>query len=747
MATTDSKSIRLALKASTPYNFSVDWGDGAVEYYNFTTGTTEAQRGVTHTYTTPGKYKVSITQNVVGGFPGLDNNNTGVTLLSYDAVKLKNVVQWGNNTLGGTTNDISRFFLNATTLQLPASDYIDAFSNIKIFNSAWSNCTSLTSFPALSTPAATSLDNTWAGCTSLTNFPSISCPNLVGEMKETWVFCSSLKTFPDISIPKVTSFMQTWANCSSLVSFPLIDTSNVTNMGARWQNGWGPWAQCTSLTSFPLLDTSKVTNLHAAWQNCISLTSFPTISTPAAISFNATWAGCTSLTSFPLLPDTSKVTDFTGTWAVCTSLSALPLLNLSAGRNFDRTWERCDRLSATGFPAFNTSTATSFEGAFQRLTGRDFSLSWLLLHPLTAIPSFMEIPSNTDKVTSFRNTWRGCGSISTFPSTFNVRSVTDVSGAWGNCISLSSFPNIMLSAVQFFGRDSVSDGYNLNPRNSSGFPVSDVWHNQDGAWMNCRFTSFPELCTQSGIQFNAAWYNCKSLTSFPFLDTGKGTNFTATWRCCSGIRDFPQLNFLSADNLKGAFSFMYSLTSFPPIDTRNCRYFGAAWNNCSNLITFPAINTVSATSLQFGSFGSIVDSSHLGGAWEGCISLTAFPFINTSNVTNFKYAWRNCRGLSASPFPTLNMSKMSKSTFAGFFDFNSHQNGTGGDRCFEGVTLQTQSWSALLTSLCATNFNTEVTFHGGNSKRNAAGTVAYDFLTSSIGSGGRAWTIQDAGPA
>ena len=91
-------------------------------------------------------------------------------------------------------------------------------------------------------------------------------------------------------------------------------------------------------------------------------------------------------------------------------------------------------------------------------------------------------------------------------------------------------------------------------------------------------------------------------------------------------------------------------------------------------------------------------------------------------------AWQNCYSLSASEFPTLNMSKM-----------------TNGTSCFEGVKLTTSSYSALLTSLSATNVNNSVTFHGGNSTFNTPGSAAGAFLTRSTGVGGRGWIITDGG--
>jgi hypothetical protein len=65
---------------------------------------------------------------------------------------------------------------------------------------------------------------------------------------------------------------------------------------------------------------------------------------------------------------------------------------------------------------------------------------------------------------------------------------------------------------------------------------------------------------------------------------------------------------------------------------------------------------------------------------------------------------------------------------------------TSGADCFNGVKLTTTSYSALLTSLCATNINTGVTFHGGNSKYNYTAVEARSYLINT-----RGWNITDGG--
>jgi hypothetical protein len=231
--------------------------------------------------------------------------------------------------------------------------------------------------------------------------------------------------------------------------------------------------------------------------------------------------------------------------------------------------------------------------------------------------------------------------------------------------------------------------------------------------MNINAQDFANTKTQNVTAFQGAFNNCRSLTSFPLIDTSKGSNFIFTWRNCVSLSSFPLIDTRSGTD----FFFCWEncpLTSFPLINTGNAFSLSHAWVGCNKLTTFPAISTPKV--IDFNS------------SWLNCSSLTSFPFIDTSNSGFFPSTWRGCISLSASDFPTLNLSKLSVGT-----------------DCFNGVKLTTSSYSALLTSLCATNFNLNVPFHGGNSTFNTAGSAARVFLTTPVANGGRGWIINDGG--
>jgi hypothetical protein len=201
-----------------------------------------------------------------------------------------------------------------------------------VFNGAWYNCISLTSFPAINVSAGTIFSTTWQNCTNL-------------------------RTFEPTDFYSATSLNQAWLNCTSLSSFPQISCPNVTILNNAWWN-------CTSLSSFPLIDTSQVTQFQRAWNNCNSLTSFPAINTDSSVILQETWYNCNSLTSFPAI-NTSAVTTIYGTWQNCLSLSSFPQIDCRSVTNVGQAWYNCANLEH--FPAGvfdNTSGTTAFNNTF-----------------------------------------------------------------------------------------------------------------------------------------------------------------------------------------------------------------------------------------------------------------------------------------------------------------------------------------------------------------------------------------------
>ena len=311
---------------------------------------------------------------------------------------------------------------------------VNTFSNGTNFDTAWSQCNKLETFPQINTSSAENLKQTWWKCSSLNNiaggqqtsFPLINTEN-VTDMSLTWQGCSSLVNFPEINVGKVTTASQTWLECSGLTSFPALDFKVNTIFTSTW-------SECSSLESFPLIKVPKGDKFDAAWKDCTSLKSFPLIDFPEATRFGDCWYGCSALESFPLLV-IAKANNLNRTWYLCDSITSFPAIQFPAGQAFTGTWKQCQSL--TEFP----STISFPEGT-------TFSGTWNNCR-FTSFP-----PTKYPKATSMPNAWASNPNLATFPSD-NSQNVFNSMGtllsnafgdAWAGCaLTAQSIENILVS--------------------------------------------------------------------------------------------------------------------------------------------------------------------------------------------------------------------------------------------------------------------------------------------------------------
>jgi hypothetical protein len=351
------------------YNFDVlagtvdvDWGDGTSST-GLTTGVT------THTYASAGKYTVTITQNGTNTFrpdiglqeisvqhkpiEGGDNFwNSSLYRMAYFASNLK---EWAYTDFTGVTS-LEEAWSNCTSLtsfpSITAPNVTDA-------SIAWSNCTSFTTFPAIDFPICSNFLQAWKGCSSMTSFGA--CDLSQGTfVKEAWRGCTSLTSFPAIDFPLCPRFDQAWQTCNNLTTFPAIDLGS---QAASTVNMYRAWYGNSSLTSWGACNTSNAYNIEEAWYDNVALTSFPVVDFSSVTNARSAWQNCTSLTSFPAI-DFPVCTNFYRTWRNCSSLTTFPLIDVSSGTDFRDTWRTCSSLAT--FPAnmFDSATATNYTNAF-----------------------------------------------------------------------------------------------------------------------------------------------------------------------------------------------------------------------------------------------------------------------------------------------------------------------------------------------------------------------------------------------
>jgi len=196
-----------SLRTESTCNYDVDWGDGQTDTNVSATGTFVKS----HTYASSGSYTVKV------------KLNSGVFRPRFDY---------------GTGSS------NAEVVSLGATP------------PGWS--------------FGTDLSQAFYALFSLSSVSANMDTSAVTTYFSTWLYCTSLTSFPLITTSSGTDFTATWQNCTGLTSFPLLDTSSGTNFAGAWRN-------CTSLVSFPasFFDNWTATPasncFYLAWAGCTSL--------------------------------------------------------------------------------------------------------------------------------------------------------------------------------------------------------------------------------------------------------------------------------------------------------------------------------------------------------------------------------------------------------------------------------------------------------------------------------------------
>jgi len=149
----------------------------------------------------------------------------------------------------------------------------------------------------------------------------------------------------------------------------------------------------------------------------------------------------------------------------------------------------------------------------------------------------------------------------------------------------------------------------------------------------------------------------------------------------------------------------------------------AAPNYSLTRVTNTSFMYASCTSIQTAAAINMSKVTNAANMHQGNTALTSIPFYDLSAATNVSFMFQVCS--SVTTVPLLNLSSVTNAT-----------------SFLQGVTLTTASYSDFLVHLATLPLQSTVTFHGGNSKYNAAGGVARAYLISNFG-----WTITDGGAA
>lgn len=88
-------------------------------------------------------------------------------------------------------------------------------ANVTDMNHMFSNCTNLTTIPALDTSKATNMSGMFSSCTNLTTIPALDTTK-VTDMKSMFYDCEKLTTIPELDVSGVNNMDRIFFNCSNL---------------------------------------------------------------------------------------------------------------------------------------------------------------------------------------------------------------------------------------------------------------------------------------------------------------------------------------------------------------------------------------------------------------------------------------------------------------------------------------------------------------------------------------------------
>ena len=232
------------------YNYIVNWGDG---------NSSAATGDVSHTYTGPGIYMVSIT----GTFPRIYFNSTGV---SKD--KIIEISQWGTN----PWESMSSAFDSCTNLNITATD-APVLSGVNDMSSMFYDCEKLnptgaaaTALNSWHTDAVTKLDNTFFGATVFNQkISNWNTANVTDMEAMFWGATAFNQDIGNWNTANVTNMKDMFYEASAFnQDIGHRNTANVLNME-------GMFYEATSFNQdIDHWNTARVTNMFAMFEDAIA---------------------------------------------------------------------------------------------------------------------------------------------------------------------------------------------------------------------------------------------------------------------------------------------------------------------------------------------------------------------------------------------------------------------------------------------------------------------------------------------
>lgn len=583
------------------YNFNINWGDETEETVtNFTDNfvresPTSSRARVTHTYSVPGVYIISITPNGEEGFPTLRFNDLSVQSgpIVTDARKVLFLQQWGT----GIWKTMYGAFAGCANMKIIAPDSGTARTeNVTDWDRAFAFCRSMTHFPGnLRMGSGEIFTSCWNGCRELKEIPKTLDFSKGRQFSYAWNGCRAVTEFPNtFDFSNSESFQGAWGGMY-IESFPLINLGPATTYTAAWQS-------CIYLKSFPSLDLSNATRVDNAWWDCESLTEFPLVNTENVTNFNRAWNGCFRLTKMAPL-NLSKLTTGNGSFWGCSALVDHPdyiMPTTSSSINFGNLFRqsgisrpeydnfliRLEAVNPLNKGSISQTPAKYTAGPASIARSKLASRGWSIADG--GLESGFRITINTNNAGSPSDQ---------FILPLDPLSTYNFSILWGDNTgefitnTTTGFPNISHTYTTP-GIYTIT----ITEMEVGGFPT--IYFNNSGDRL--KITGITQWGINEWMSLNSSFYGCSNLnitaTDFSTAKFSMVSNAESAFRDCTSLVTLNSYNWNQITNLQNAFSGCTSLTTVgASLNLSMAQNLMAMFNGATSLVTFPVISLPSMT--------------------------------------------------------------------------------------------------------------------------------------------------------
>ena len=375
------------------------------------------------------------------------------------------------------------------------------------------------------------------------------------------VINESFKTFTPTTL---SSFFAALSELETITGLEYLNTANVTNMSFLFDH-------CQKLTSLDLsnFNTAKVTNMNKMFSNCSNLKTIyasDKFTTAAVTESKNMFSYCGSL-SGDIDWTSDKATDKTyaktgGGYFRDKAYDNRPYVKYADGTltfrcGYKKTLgENEYKLNSGEYPpAWNTNpkniSKVVFEASFANARPTNCYAWFQNFTKLKQIEGIENL--NTENVTSMRDMFRGCSSLTSLDVThFNTGNVTSMVKMFSNCFQLAELD------VTHFNTANVENMSNMF-RGCSSLTSLDVTHfnTENVTNMSSMFSECIGLISLDVTHFNTAnvenmsnmFYICSSLTSLDVtnFNTEKVTSMYGMFRGCTGLISLDVTHFNTAN--------------------------------------------------------------------------------------------------------------------------------------------------------------------------------------------------------